>query len=123
MIPRCKVNKEKINDSSLVMSADNVVVITPTATGVTNHSGYGNSYYYKKGSKVHVHLGLKIDVTTLVQISTLPEGYRPKGVIGSIGLGSEINNYSGVQITEAGLIQCRAANGYCLIDVEYDAFN
>jgi hypothetical protein len=50
-----------------------IIPITPNTVGISNHEGYGNSYYYKIGTRVHVHLGLKVEPKNLVDIIILPE--------------------------------------------------
>ena len=101
-----------------VLKSDDIVYFTPT--NVSNHAGYGNCYYYKLGSKVHIHIGVKVDTTENVAIYTLPNGYVPITNFAAVGLGDSLSNYSSVQINELGSISINSKSGYALIDTEYD---
>lgn len=112
----------KINDANLLMSSSDVIPITPT-TG-SNYGNYGNSYYYKKGTKVHVHLGLSgLTPNASSVVFTLPEGYRPKDIPPIIGLGQGVNEIIGGQVQGYGEIMIYPTSQYALFDFEFDAFN
>lgn len=112
-----KINKTKL-DSSIMTQINSFA-----NEAVTNYSGYNNSYYYKHGSKVHIHLGIKIDTTEFITIFTMPEGFRPKSLTGALGIGSSPINFVGIQIDTIGRIQTQTSNGYCNADIEFDVFN
>ena len=112
-----KINKTKL-DSSIITQINNF-----ENEAVTNYAGYNNSYYYKHGSKVHIHLGIKIDTTEFITIFTMPEGYRPRALTGAMGIGSSPVNPVGIQIDSIGRIQTQTSNGYCNADIEFDVFN
>lgn len=107
--------------ASEFLDVSRIKPITPTHASVTNHPGYGNSYYYKIGSKVHVHLGLKINTTETVTICTLPQGYRPYSSVALRGIGSSVATQSGFLITSTGEITVNAPNGYGCVDIDFDA--
>lgn len=93
-----------------------------TPNGATNHAFYGGTFYYKIGSRVHVHIGIKLTSTADTNIFTLPVGFRPYTIIGANGLGNITNSTSGVQITSDGSVTVNTQNSYALIDVEFDTF-
>lgn len=106
---------EKLLDTSLIKP------LVPTNNAVSNHTGYGNSYYYKIGTRVHVHLGLKIDTKESVNIFTLPAGYRPYSVINAIGFGSSGMTSCGATVNPNGTISVITQNGYGSVDLDFDA--
>lgn len=93
-----------------------------TPTNGTNYAYYGGTYYYKVGSRVHVHVGISINVQNYTTIFTLPVGFRPKTVLGFVGVGSGLDNFAGLQIDPSGPITTIAKNGYVLADMEFDTF-
>lgn len=94
--------------------------VTPTVG--SNYEMYGNTYYYKVGSRVHVHVGISINAQSYTVIFTLPVGFRPKTMLGFVGVGSGLDNFAGLQIKADGKITVIAKNGYVLADMEFDTF-
>ena len=105
------------------IKSENIVYFTPTDANVSNYEGYGNCYYYRVGSKVHVHIGVKVNTTETVAIYKLPQTYIPITNLGYVGIGSSISNYSTLQIGKNGNIYIYTSSGYALIDCEYDTLN
>lgn len=106
------------NDASLLTDATRIP-ITPLAG--SNYSGYGNSFYYKIGSRVHVHLGLQgLTPNTNQTVFSPPTGYKPVTSIGSAGVGGSMSEVVTVQVGSS--ISVRSPSEYALIDVDYDAF-
>ena len=93
-----------------------------TPTNGTNHPYYGGTYYYKVGSRVHVHVGISINVQSYTVIFTLPVGFRPKTILGFVGVGSSLDNFAGLQIDPSGPVAVIAKNGYVLADMDFDTF-
>ena len=93
-----------------------------TPTNGTNHPYYGGTYYYKTGSRVHVHIGINLTTKNDTTIFTLPVGYRPYTIIGAVGLGTATNATSGVQILKNGNVVVNTQSSYALIDAEFDTF-
>ena len=93
-----------------------------TPTNGTNHPYYGGTYYYKVGSRVHVHVGISINTQTYTTIFTLPVGFRPKTMLGFVAVGSNLDNFAGVVIQQNGNIDTIAKNGYVIADMEFDTF-
>ena len=109
----------KVNNT-VVASTRVKTTITPTASGVSNYSNYGNSYYEKAGNVVHVHIGVKgVTANTVVAIATLPSGYRPTSQVFGHGTGGTSDNIGYMDISTAGVIQVRSATGYISADITY----
>lgn len=68
--------KHKMNDNGLLFKGSDIIAITPSLG--TNHSSWGGSYYYKIGTKVHIHLGINLNTNVRSEIFNMPRGYRPK---------------------------------------------
>ena len=109
---------EKVDDVNL--SSTIIHNVTPTVG--SNYELYGNMYYYKVGSRVHVHVGISIDAQTYTTIFTLPVGFRPKTMLGFVAPGSGLDNFVGLQIKPDGAVTIIAKNGYVLADMEFDTF-
>lgn len=109
----------KVN-GTVVASARAKTTITPTASGVSNYSSYGNSYYEKAGNVVHVHIGVSgVTANTVTAIYTLPSGYRPTSKVFGHGTGGTSDNIGYMDITTAGVISVRSSSGYIGADVTY----
>lgn len=126
----CKMKNEidelnsnfKINNPNLLFDTSNIIYFTPTEG--ESYDFYGGCYYYKVGTKVYIHIGMKIDVDNVTLIYTLPEGYRPNHLVGFIGFGSNaLEGVSKVQIEDNGKIKVYDGGGFVLIDIEYEAVN
>lgn len=110
----------KINDNTLFFDTTIKNTITPT-TG-SNYSAYGDCYYYKIGTKVHVHIGIEgITANSNIQITTLPAGYRPDSFVGGLGVGGNMAQTSTILINTDGSLSIRSTGTYALIDFEFDA--
>lgn len=117
-----KISKASdINVSSLKLNSNIIQSFIPQQA--TSYESYGGCYYYKIGTKVHVHLGISVPDTATKNIYTLPQGYRPYSRVGNIGCGSNVQNTGGIQIDTDGIIKAGSLEGYVLVDIEYDAFN
>ena len=109
-----------INDKLLVFDTSKRIAITPQ--NGTNHANYGGSYYYKVGTKVHLHLGVGgLTANTNVDIVTLPAGYRPNHILGAYGLSNNLNSTCSMQISAGGIVSVRPSSTYALVDFEFDA--
>ena len=110
---------DKYNDASLLHQ--NYIDITPIVG--SNYAGYGNSWYYKKGTKVHIHIGVQgLTANTSNQITTLPKGFIPKSPIAVLGVGAGFQDIAYCQINNDGVMTLQSSSTYGLIDVEYDAY-
>ena len=107
--------------SSLNSSPDVINIILISGA---NYSGYGNCYYYKKGSRVHIHIGIQgLTEDTSTTIAVLPAGYRPSSVILAIGFGSSWTEKATLLVTQNGELNIQSEGTYAMADVEYDAFS
>lgn len=115
--------KHKINESTMLFDEGNIIKVTPT-TG-QNVTNWGGSYYYKVGTKVHVHLGINLNTNVRSEIFNLPEGFRPKGTICTFGGGADGNvpDTSLIEVIETGKIYAKSNTKFVCADIEYDAFN
>lgn len=111
---------EEINETAANLKTSIIHYVTPTVG--SNYELYGNTYYYKVGSRVHVHVGISINAQTYTTIFTLPVGFRPKTMLGFVAPGSGLDNFAGLQINPDGTITTIAKNGYVLADMEFDTF-
>ena len=103
-------------------SSVNDVTITPQVGA--NYSNYGNSYYYKCGTKVHVHLGLSgLATGDKNTIFTLPATYRPRGQVSFMGKGTSTTMLANASISSAGVIDVWTTGTHACIDCEFDAYN
>lgn len=110
------------NDASLKMIVSDINTITPLVGN--NHENYGNSWYYKKNTKVYVHLGLNgLTANTTQTVFNMPEGFRPYSKIALLGQGASYTSLAGGEIGTDGTIKINSTSQYAMINVEYDAFN
>ena len=120
MIPQYTKRKEEMKNINILKQTD-IKYFTPN--NASNYEGYGNCYYYKIGSRVHLHVGVSISSTSNIIIGILPEQYRRITAICAVGLGSDMSTFSTMQVIPNGEIYIRSSHGYALIDVEYDTLN
>lgn len=111
---------EEVNETAVNLKTSIIHYVTPTVG--SNYNLYGNTYYYKVGSRVHVHVGISINAQTYTTIFTLPVGFRPKTMLGFVAVGSGLDNFAGLQIDPSGPVTTIAKNGYVLADMEFDTF-
>lgn len=107
------------------LTNEDIISFTPLVG--TNYSGYGNCYYYKKGSRVHVHVGLQnLTPNSTAIIFTLPQEYRPYTQIYAKGTGTSLSRISTTAIIDAnGSISVTTLDGdtYFGADIDYDAYS
>ena len=103
-------------------STEDIIEITPLVG--QNYSNYGNTYYYKVGSIVYLHIGLKgLTANAENLIFTLPAGYRPRGYTCGIGVSDNLSSTAVTQISNDGNINIRPSSTYALIDMSFVAMN
>ena len=111
---------EEVDETAVNLKTSIIHYVTPTVG--SNYELYGNTYYYKVGSRVHVHVGISINAKTYTEIFTLPVGFRPKTMLGFVAPGSGLDNFAGLQIQPDGKVATIAKNGYVIADMEFDTF-
>lgn len=115
------VDKSKDTLHTELLDTKIIKTIVPTHNAVSNHAGYGGSYYYKVGSRVHVHLGIKTNTTELIKIFTLPQGFKPYSPVNATGFGGSALSSCGVSVSANGDISVQTNAGYGSIDLDFDA--
>lgn len=110
-----------VENEPTLENINQLINITPLKG--SNYNGYGNSYYYKKGSTVYVHLGLSnLTVNTLEVVYTLPVGHRPNQPISFLGVGENLTQIVCGQIIPNGEIKIQSPSSYALLDFCFKAF-
>lgn len=114
---------KEFNNPTILADKTKIISITPLVG--SNYSGFGNSFYYKIGTKVHVHLGLK-DLTSNAsnKVFIMPKGYRPNATASILGYSYGTTSLIGGTVYDTGSIEIHPQNApYATFDFEYDAFN
>lgn len=112
----------KLNDSNLKMLLSNVTYFTPE--NGQSWDNWGGCFYYKIGTRVVIHIGVKLNTSTRVKIVTLPQGFRPGGTIPAWGGGADgaVPDNSFAEIYNSGDIWVKSSTTFALMVVEFDAF-
>lgn len=112
-------------NNSLTNSLPTSAIVAITPTGCSNYDNYGNSYYYKRGNQVFVHIGVKgLTPNTPTDIFSLPSGYRPYTNYVAVGGGGE--SYlatSFISIYTNGGIRITSSDHYAIIDGCFTVFS
>lgn len=100
-----------------------------SAPGGTYNDSYGGCYYYVKGNRVTVHIGLKgLTANTSYQTSSLstpwylPEQLRPKYETVARGHGGGMSYDCVATVGTNGSIGVRSSYTYALVEVSYDLY-
>ncbi|WAX12219.1 hypothetical protein CS266P3_00022 [Clostridium phage CS266P3] len=105
----------------LNVSASDIVSITPLVG--QNYPNWGGCYYYKSGSRVHVHLGIQgLPANTVATVFMLPDIVRPKTRILSIGSSGSFPKVARVEISLDGGINVTSQDTYAAVDIDYDTY-
>lgn len=105
----------------LNVSAADIVSFTPLAG--QNYPNWGGCYYYKSGSRVHVHLGIQaLPANKVATVFTLPEALRPKTRILSIGSSGSFPGVARTEISLDGGINVTSQDSYVAADIDYDTY-
>lgn len=114
-----------VNDPSVLC---NITPIYPTLDAGNNSSALGNTFYYKIGHRVHVHIALTgLTSATTTTIFTLPAGYIPLVTSGFTCLGTSYTTYSRIRVNGAstsapGAVTVNGTGSGVLADFDFDAF-
>lgn len=121
-------NNEKINDP-LLKRKTNIRKFFELEGGATHVDGWGGCYYYKIGTKVTVHIGVRLTSVVRTKIFTLPEGFRPPGTMPIWGGGADgakpdqsFCEIFGNTLGADGEIYVKCPSKLGLFLVEYDVF-
>ena len=103
--------------------ANIIIPIISDNPNITNYPGFGNSFYYKAGTRVHIHLGIKVESNGWEHLFKLPIGYRPYSIVQQAICGSSLLMNTGVNVSNDGMISVQTNSNYIGGDFEFDAFN
>ncbi len=111
------------NNATLKLEDKDIIAIEPLVG--QNHPNLGNSYYYKIGTRVHIHLGINLKTATRSKVYNIPEGFRPKGAVSAWGGGADgmVPDKSFAELYDSGDIWVKSDTKFTILDMEYDAFN
>lgn len=118
-----KMPDEFENNASLKLNSNIVIPIAPTNDKISNYEGFGSSFYYKVGTRVHIHLGIKVESNVWELLFQLPVGYRPYSVIQQSLCGSSLLMNTGVNVGSDGNVSVQTNSNYIGGDFEFDAFS
>lgn len=110
------------NNATLKLTEEDIIEFTPLIG--ENHPNLGKSYYYKIGTRVHLHLGINLKTATRSKVYTMPVGFRPKGAVSAWGGGADgvVPDESFAELYQSGEIWVKSATKFTILDIEYDAF-
>lgn len=111
---------EEVDETAVNLKTSVIHNVTPI--NGSNYEFYGNTYYYKVGSRVHVHIGMSLSTTERTTLFNLPVGFRPKTIIGHVGIGIDTTSFEGMSIYTNGNIVAIIKSGYILADIDFDTF-
>lgn len=121
-------NNEKTNDPSVKRKND-IRKFFDLEGGAIHVENWGSCYYYKIGSKVTVHIGVRMPTINRTKIFTLPEGFRPPGTIPIWGGGADgakpdqsFCEIFGNTLGADGEIYVKCPSKSGLFLIEYDVF-
>lgn len=105
----------------LNVSVSDIVNFTPLAG--QNYPNWGGCYYYKSGSRVHVHLGIQgLPANQVATVFVLPEAVHPKTRIFSVGSSESFPGVARTEIALDGGINVTSQDTYAAADIEYDTY-
>lgn len=105
----------------LNVSAADIISFTPLAG--QNYPNWGGCYYYKSGSRIHIHLGIRgLPANTVATVYILPEAVRPKTRILSIGSSGSFPGVARTEISLDGGINVTSQDSYVAADIDYDTY-
>ena len=111
-----------LNNASAFMPNSELNAVTPTAG--ENYNPFGGTWYFKRGSRVYVHIGVNnLTPNAGNIIFTLPEGYRPGYQYGCIGQGQTATSISGVVVATSGTVTVYGTTAYCCCDFDFETIH
>lgn len=113
-------NITELNRKLNVSAAD---IVSFTSLVGQNYPNWGGCYYYKSGSRVHVHLGIQgLPANTVATVFILPDIVHPKTRILSIGSSGSFPGISRTEISLDGGINVTSQDSYVAADIDYDTY-
>lgn len=90
----------------------------------SNYAGFGNTYYYQVGSRVHLHIAIQgITAKTQTHVYTFPTGISPISNVITIASGSTGGVYASIQINPDGKVYLWSEATYVFGDIDFDVFS
>lgn len=115
-----KMMTDELNRKLNVSAAD---IVSFTSLVGQNYPNWGGCYYYKSGSRVHVHLGIQgLPANTVATVFILPDIVHPKTRILSIGSSGSFPGVARVEISLDGGINVTSQDSYVAADIDYDTY-
>lgn len=115
---------DEIENNALLKLNPNIAIpIIPNNNKISNYVGFGGSFYYKVGTRVHIHLGIKVESDAWESLFQLPAGYRPYSVVQQSLCGSSLVMNTGVNVGSDGNVSVQTNSNYIGGDFEFDAFS
>ena len=110
------------NDGQAVI---NQSVDTFTPDNVSAWSTLGGCWYYKIGTRVHLHAavtGLTANTNTVIYTFT-NSGYAPYATVVAAGRGNDGSTFCSMWVDSSGVVTVRSTGTNAAVDIEYDAFS
>nr|DAK84731.1 MAG TPA: receptor binding protein [Caudoviricetes sp.] len=112
-------NCNYINSHNLKSSI--IHFVTPINS--TNYDeGWGGTYFYKTGSRVYLHVAITIPQKKQTNITTLPDGYRPRTKVINTCSGGNLGVYGAIQVNSDGNVYCYSDGINFFGDIVFDTF-
>lgn len=118
------INENAINDASRLAPSGIAIRFTPVNGSA--YSNYDGCFYYKIGTRVTLHVGLKgLTPNSNNTVFTMPQGYKPAGMICVAGTGGASYTAHAHCTVDAytGSVIVSSSDQYANITLEYDAFS
>ena len=115
--------KEEVTELNRKLNVSAADIVSFTSLVGQNYPNWGGCYYYKSGSRVHVHLGIQgLPANTVATVFILPDIVHPKTRILSIGSSGSFPGVARVEISLDGGINVTSQDSYVAADIDYDTY-
>ena len=112
---------EEVNETAVNLKSSIIHSVTPINS--TNYDdGWGGTYYYKVGSRIHLHVAVALTTKQQTNITTLPIGYRPRTKIVNTCSGGDLGVFGTLQVNPDGKVYCYSNGVHLFGDISFDTF-
>ena len=112
---------EEVNETAVNLKSSIIHSVTPIDS--TNYDdGWGGTYYYKVGSRIHLHVAVALTTKKQTNIMTLPIGYRPRTKIVNTCSGGDLGVFGTIQVSPDGKVYCYSNGVHLFGDIIFDTF-
>ena len=112
---------EEVNETAVNLKSGIIHSVTPIDS--TNYDdGWGGTYYYKVGSRIHLHVAVALTTKKQTNITTLPIGYRPRTKIVNTCSGGDLGVFGTLQVSPDGKVHCYSNGIHLFGDISFDTF-